>query len=144
MILFCLYFEIFGFTKLWAPVQYLMVSIEIVSIEWEGGSAIRWCDNITKYVVCIISNISIQQVFLGPALTKTSDTGPPHPLPPPYGVQCLCRHPVWLLQPPGLVRTRWNVPVSLSLTRFKIALIVCWKICGPWLGFNPPGTDNSL
>ena len=51
IILFCLYFEVCCLTMLWAPVRYLMVSIEIVSIEWEGGWAIRWRDNITKYVV---------------------------------------------------------------------------------------------
>ena len=90
MILFCLYFEVCRLTMLWAPVRYLMVSIEIVSIEWEGGWAIRWCDNITKYVVqtqpvCIISNIFYTTGISWPGLTKLSDSRAP---PPPPTIWC--------------------------------------------------------
>ena len=109
MILFCLYFEICWLAKVRSPAQYLMVSIEIVSIEWGGGSAIRWCDNITKYVVCIISNISIQQVFLGAGLTGGVPT--PHHM---VSSASLCRRPVCWLQSGSLARTRRNVPVSVD------------------------------
>ena len=144
MILFCLYFEVCCLTMLWAPVRYLMVSIEIVSIEWEGGwaRAIRWCDNITKYVVCIISNISIHQVFLG-LLWQRQVTVEHHPHPPTpptiwCPLSCLCRHPVWVQQPLGLVRTCWNVP-SLSFTRIKIALIVSRENAAPSSDLTLPG-----
>ena len=143
IILFCLYFEVCCLTMLWAPVRYLMVSIEIVSIEWEGGWAIRWCDNITKYVVQTHSQyvsyqiFSIQQVFLGRLCDKV--TVHHHPHPPPYGVQCLSLPPSCLVQQPvGLVRTCWNVP-ALSFTRIKIALIVLRENAAPGSDLTLPG-----
>ena len=78
-----------------------------------------------------------------PALTKISDSrAPPPPPDTPHHmvstVQCLCRHPVWVQQPLGLVRTCWNVP-SLSFTRIKIALIVSRENAAPSSDLTLPG-----
>ena len=117
IILFCLYFEVCCLTMLWAPVRYLMVSIEIVSIEWEGGWAIRWRDNITKYVVQTQHSVYHIKYFLyNRYFLACSDkdkwqytTSPTHH-PPPYGVRCLCRHPVW-----SSSHWVWSEPAGMSL-----------------------------
>ena len=145
IILFCLYFEVCCLTMLWAPVRYLMVSIEIVSIEWEGGWAIRWRDNITKYVVQTQHSVYHIKYFLyNRYFLACSDkdkwqytTSPtPHPptiwCPMPLPPSCLVQQPL------GLVRTCWNVP-ALSFTRIKIALIVLRENAAPGSDLTLPG-----